>query len=75
MAVKAAVVGFQELYGVEKTGESTEDAIDVSSDDEDAEIDDEELDELAKRDLETILLSSDLGSSHLDEDNDLDARG
>lgn len=69
MAVKAAVVGYQELYGAEKTGESTEDAIEVSSED-DEEIGDADLDEILKRDLESILLSSDFGP--IVDDDDLD---
>lgn len=69
MAVKAAVVGYQELYGAEKTGESTDDAIEVSSED-DEEIGDADLDEILKRDLESILLSSDFGP--IVDDDDLD---
>lgn len=75
MAVKAAVVGYEELTGIKYREGESEGEMEVKKeqneeDDKEEEITEEELEELEKEDLEALLLSDTTDEKEEDEEDD-----
>jgi len=80
MAVKAAVVGYEELtkpFEEVSDGNEEETKVDVEKVEEEEEIEDRELDELEKKDLEGLLMADVDGEVDEpgDEEDDVGLRG
>ncbi|WVQ82852.1 hypothetical protein IAT38_004987 [Cryptococcus sp. DSM 104549] len=72
MAVKAAVVGYEEITGARAVEGDSEGDVKKEVAEDEEEITDKELDELEKKDLEGLLLS-DIGEGSTDDEDDDDS--